>query len=78
MKTLSVSELNAYIKMMFDATPVMRGITVRGEISNFTSARSGHCFFTLKDEKSRIAAVIFSRQASMLKFMPEDGMKVIV
>lgn len=78
MKTLSVSELNAYIKMMFDATPVMHGITVRGEISNFTSARSGHCFFTLKDEKSRIGAVIFSRQASMLKFMPEDGMKVIV
>lgn len=78
MKTLSVSELNVYIKMMFDATPVMRGITVRGEISNFTSARSGHCFFTLKDEKSRIGAVIFSRQASMLKFMPEDGMKVIV
>ena len=76
--TLSVSELNAYIKMMFDAAPVLHNVLVRGEISNFTASRSGHYYFTLKDKTSKISAVVFYSKASMLKFLPENGMKVIV
>ena len=76
--TLSVSELNAYIKMMFDSQPILHGIAVRGEISNFTASRSGHYYFTLKDKNSKISAVVFYSKASMLKFLPENGMKVIV
>ena len=76
--TLSVSELNAYIKMMFDSQPILRGVAVRGEISNFTASRSGHYYFTLKDKTSKISAVVFYSKASMLKFLPENGMKVIV
>ena len=76
--TLSVSELNAYIKMMFDSQTILRGVAVRGEISNFTASRSGHYYFTLKDKTSKISAVVFYSKASMLKFLPENGMKVIV
>ena len=75
---LSVSELNACIKRLFDGDKTLNAISVRGEISNFTYHRTGHLYFTLKDEDSQIRAVMFRSAASRLKFMPENGMKVII
>lgn len=74
----SVSELNAYIKRLFDNDRILNAISVKGEISNFTYHRTGHLYFTLKDEDSQLRAVMFRSSASSLKFMPENGMKVIV
>lgn len=75
---LSVSALTKYIKRKFDVDPHLRDVHVRGEISNFKQHSSGHMYFTLKDEKARILAVMFSSQARFMKFSPENGMKVIV
>jgi exodeoxyribonuclease VII large subunit len=75
---LSVTALTKYIKRKFDADPHLRDIHVRGEISNFKQHSSGHMYFTLKDEKARILAVMFSSQSRLMKFSPENGMKVIV
>ena len=74
---ISVSELNNYIKNLFDSSRFLSSITVVGEISNFTNHRSGHLYFSLKDGESQIKAVMFRSSASRLKFMPESGMKVI-
>ncbi len=75
---LSVSEVNEYIRMQMDGDPVLSGLMVRGEISNFSAPKSGHLYFTLKDTEGQIKAVMFRGQASRLRFLPEDGMKVIV
>lgn len=75
---LSVSELNGYIKRVFDSDRVLNAVTVKGEISNFTNHRSGHLYFSLKDNDGQIRAVMFSSRAVRLKFMPENGMKVII
>ncbi|WP_042355096.1 exodeoxyribonuclease VII large subunit [Bacillus rubiinfantis] len=75
---ISVHALTKYIKRKFDADPHLRDIHVRGEISNFKQHTSGHMYFTLKDDKARILAVMFSSHSRMLKFIPENGMKVIV
>lgn len=75
---LSVSALTKYIKRKFDADPHLRDVHVRGEISNFKQHSSGHMYFTLKDDKARILAVMFSSQSRFMKFTPENGMKVIV
>ncbi|AIM15557.1 MULTISPECIES: exodeoxyribonuclease VII large subunit [Neobacillus] len=75
---LSVSALTKYIKRKFDADPHLRDIHVRGEISNFKQHSSGHMYFTLKDEKARILAVMFASHSRTMKFFPENGMKVIV
>lgn len=75
---LSVSQLNRYIKMNFDADENLANIFVSGEISNFTNHyRTGHLYFTLKDDSAAVRAVMFNSSAKRLKFMPEDGMKVI-
>lgn len=74
---LSVSELNGYIKGIFECDTRLSKISVRGEISNFVSHRSGHLYFTLKDTESQLKAVMFRSSAMNLKFMPENGMKVI-
>ena len=75
---LSVNALTKYIKRKFDADPHLREVHVRGEISNFKQHSSGHMYFTLKDEKARILAVMFAGQSRSMKFLPENGMKVIV
>jgi exodeoxyribonuclease VII large subunit len=75
---LSVNALTKYIKRKFDADPHLRDVHVRGEISNYKQHSSGHMYFTLKDEKARILAVMFSSQSRTMKFAPENGMKVIV
>ena len=75
---LSVSQLNRYIKMNFDADENLANIFISGEISNFTNhSRTGHLYFTLKDDSAAVRAVMFNSSAKRLKFMPEDGMKVI-
>ena len=75
---LSVSQLNRYIKMNFDADENLANIFISGEISNFTNHyRTGHLYFTLKDDSATVRAVMFNSSAKRLKFMPEDGMKVI-
>ncbi len=77
--TLTVSQLNEYIKAIFDSTPNFYDIYIKGEISNFTNHyRTGHFYFSLKDDSSVLKCVMFRAAASSLTFMPENGMKVIV
>ncbi|MBE6536771.1 MAG: exodeoxyribonuclease VII large subunit [Ruminococcaceae bacterium] len=75
---LTVSELNAYVKRMFDSDRSLSALSVTGEISNLTIHRTGHLYFSLKDEESQIRAVMFRSSAASLKFVPENGMKVTV
>ena len=76
---LTVSQINTYIKMLLDGDNNLKNVFVSGEISNFSNNyRSGHFYFSLKDDKSLIKAVMFSSNASRVKFKPTDGMKVIV
>ncbi len=77
-KYLSISNLNEYIKIMFDENSFLRKIYLKGEISNFKNHTRGHLYFTLKDETSRISAVMFYNKALTLKFKPEDGMNVLI
>ncbi len=74
----SVSDLNNYIKNIFESNRTLSSVTVRGEISNFTNHRSGHLYFSLKDADGQIRSVMFRSKAASLKFMPESGMKVVV
>ena len=76
-KVLTVAQVNEYVKMLLDSEPMLADIYVRGEISNFTNHRSGHLYFTLKDEAAAIKAVMFRSAAVKLKFIPQNGMKVI-
>lgn len=75
-KILTVSQVNEYIKALLDGDPILSDLYVKGEISNFTYHRSGHLYFTLKDETAAIKAVMFRSAAVKLKFKPENGMKV--
>ena len=77
-KVYTVSTLNNYIKDMIDSDITLRELFIVGEISNFKAHSSGHMYLTLKDEKSAIKAVMFKGNASRHKFMPADGMSVIV
>jgi exodeoxyribonuclease VII large subunit len=76
-EALSVSALNSYVKSLLDANDVLQGVTVRGEISNFVSHRSGHLYFSLKDEGGLVRSVMFRSSAIGLRFIPENGMRVI-
>lgn len=79
MNLLTVSQLNRYIAFQFKEDTKLKGILIKGEISNFTHhMKSGHFYFTVKDSESSIKAVMFRSFASVLKFMPENGMHVIV
>lgn len=76
---LTVSQINRYISFKFKEDKKLHGILVSGEISNFTNhTRTGHLYFTLKDNETSIKAVMFSSMASRLNFAPKNGMKVIV
>ncbi len=74
----TVTELNNYIKSLFDSNGNLSSVTVKGEISNFVAHKSGHLYFSLKDSEGQIRAVMFRSAAARLKFLPESGMKVIV
>lgn len=78
MNVITVSQVNRYIKALMDESVPLRNIYISGEISNFKHYfSSGHMYFTLKDENSQLKAVMFSSNAKLLKFTPENGMKVI-
>lgn len=75
---LSVTALTKYIKRKFDADPHLQDVMVKGEISNFKQHSSGHMYFTLKDERARMLAVMFTSYNRSMKFSPENGMKVLL
>ena len=75
---LEVSDLNEYVRAMLNADPALRSIRLRGEISNFKRHSSGHWYFTLKDDRCRISAVMFRQNAMRMSIRPMDGMSVIV
>lgn len=77
-KYITVSQLNRYLKFKFDQDSNLNQVFLKGEISNFKAHTRGHLYFTIKDETSRINAVMFYSQASKINFTPEDGMKVMV
>ena len=76
--TVSVSQLNNYIKRVLDANSYLSDIKVCGELSNFKLHSSGHIYASLKDDGGVIKLVMFRSSAQYLKFRPEDGMRVIV
>ncbi len=76
---MTVSQVNRYISFKLKEDRKLRGMLISGEISGFTNhAKTGHFYFTLKDSECAVKAVMFSSMASRLKFMPKNGMKVIV
>lgn len=76
-RTLTVSELNNYLKRILMYDPILNNLVLKGEISNFKLHNSGHCYFSLKDANSKLKCVMFNSDFRRLKFMPEDGMNVI-
>lgn len=75
---ITISALNRYLKFKFDEDIYLQDIYLKGEISNFKPHTRGHYYFTLKDEESRINAVMFASSTKNLKFRPSDGMRVLV
>ena len=73
----SVSQINGYVKELVESLPIFSSLQIRGEISNFVAHKSGHLYFSLKDEDSVIKAVMFARDTRSLPFVPSNGMKVI-
>lgn len=77
-KYISIGQLTRYIKYKIDNDINLQDVYIKGEISNFKAHTRGHFYFTLKDEEARINAVMFQSSASNVKFMPQDGMKVLI
>ena len=77
-KYISVTQLTRYIKYKIDNDANLNEVFLKGEISNFKAHSRGHFYFTLKDENSRINAIMFASSTKKLKFLPQDGMKVLV
>ena len=75
-RTLTVTELNAYIKDLLGQDPALLNVCVRGELSNYKIYPSGHHYFTLKDQESSLKCVMFRGSASKLRYRPENGMSV--
>ncbi len=75
--TLTVSQLNLFIKDIFNQIPALNDIRIKGEISNFKHHTSGHMYMSLKDETGVLRAVMFRNAAAGLEFKPENGMQVI-
>ena len=76
-QVLSITQLNEYIRGKLDADPLLTGVAVRGEISNYKLYPSGHHYFTLKDESAALKCVMFKGNATRLRFKPANGMKII-
>ena len=77
-KYLTISAINRYLKDQFDRNEHLRNVFLKGEISNFKEHTTGHLYFSLKDETSKISALMFNRSATKLTFKPIDGTKVLV
>lgn len=77
-RILTVSEINNFIKRLFEQNSILKRVSVEGEISNLTRASSGHYYFSLKDPSSEIRCILWRSSAQRLRFLPEDGLKVKV
>lgn len=77
-KYLTVSAVTKYLKYKFDTDNNLKNIFIKGEISNFKRHTTGHLYFSIKDEKSKINAIMFNSSAKKLNFNPIDGTKVLV
>ena len=77
-KYITVTQLTKYIKYKIDTDVNLNEVFLKGEISNFKAHTRGHFYFTLKDEGSRINAIMFASSTKKIKFIPKDGMKVLV
>ncbi|MDT2813874.1 exodeoxyribonuclease VII large subunit [Vagococcus carniphilus] len=77
-KYLTVTALTKYIKRKFEADPYLDRVFLTGEISNFRMRPNAHQYFSLKDDRSKISAIMFKGAFNSLKFQPEEGMKVLV
>ncbi|MBR5723126.1 MAG: exodeoxyribonuclease VII large subunit [Oscillospiraceae bacterium] len=79
MSVLTVSQLNRYVAFRLQEDAKLRGVLLRGEIANFTrNFRSGHCYFSVRDEEASVRAVMFRSNADRLRFAPENGMHVLL
>jgi len=77
-EAITVTDLNKYIKDKVAGDEYLNNVLVKGEISNFKHHYTGHMYFTLKDETSLIKCIMFKTYTSNLKFVPKDGMKVMI
>lgn len=77
-KYLTVSAMTRYLKHKFDTDQNLRHVFLKGEISNFKAHTTGHMYFSVKDEASKINAIMFASSARKLNFVPADGMKVLL
>lgn len=77
-KYLSITAITKYLKYKLDSDEHLRTVFLKGEISNFKAHTTGHMYFSLKDETSKINAIMFSANAKRLQFIPKDGAKVLV
>lgn len=75
---ITVTDLNTYIKQKVDNDEYLNNVLVKGEISNFKHHYTGHMYFTLKDENSLVKCIMFKSYTSNIKFIPKDGMKVMI
>lgn len=78
MHVLTVQELTGHIKMLLEKDYLLANVWVRGEISNFKPASSGHFYFTLKDSFSSLKVVMFRSRSRLVPFRPENGMAVTI
>lgn len=78
LKTLSVGEVNNYVKKLVENDFILKNLNVKGEISNLKFHSSGHIYFSLKDENSKVNCIMFKNNAVNLDFRLEEGMKVEV
>lgn len=77
-KYLTITSITKYLKFKFDTDEHLRTVFLKGEISNFKAHTTGHFYFSLKDESSKINAIMFSSNAKKITFVPAEGMKVLV
>ena len=78
LKVLTVTEVNNYIKKVFDNDFILKNSKIKGELSNVKVHSSGHIYFSLKDEGGKINGIMFSNYAEDLKIIPEEGMQVVI
>ena len=76
--TLTVTDLNDYVRRSLAGDPILQDVSLRGEISNFKRHISGHLYFSLKDEQARIECVMFRQYAYLMDFEPQNGMQVVL
>ncbi len=77
-EALTVTALNEYVRRSLAGDPLLRRVSVRGEISNYKPYASGHWYFSLKDDNSRLNCVMFRQHNMALRFRPQDGMNVVL